>query len=228
MMTTRAIFFAALLLPAAPLRASDPSGSARLIHASGRVTIESKSGGRPAKSGTALAAGDSVSTATGAVAVVELPDGSRLKLRESSRLVVTLPGPESTATEAFLSRGSMFAKVTKRLSGREFRVRTTSAVAAVRGTEFFTAYGRSHGKNSDLWVCVNEGSVELKTTKSKKGLLVPAGQGVLIQSGLDFTKPQAYGWTKNLNWNMDAEKGAVEDKTNLDSAYSDLLDQDYH
>ncbi|MBI3565807.1 MAG: hypothetical protein HY079_11465 [Elusimicrobia bacterium] len=56
---------------------------------------------------------------------------------------------------------------------------------------------------------------------------MPAGKGVLIKAGLDLTKPQAYDWTKKLNWTMDPGAGAVEDKTDLDSAYADLLDQDY-
>ena len=228
-MTTTPIFLlAALQLASGPLFAAEPTASAaRIIHASGDVTIASNSGGRHAKSGAALAADDSVTTGAGAVAVIELPDGSRLKLRESSRVVVTLPGPKSGLTEVFLPFGSVFAKITKRLAGQQFRMRTPSSVAAVRGTEFFTAYGRANGKSRDLWVCVNEGAVELETTKSKDMLLVPAGQGVLIKAGLDLTKPQAYNWTKNLNWNMDDGKGAVEDKTNLDGAYADLLDQDY-
>jgi len=228
MTTTRGLCLAVFMLATGTLRAADAKAPAsRLIHAAGDVTIESKSGGRLGKSGALLAQGDSVTTAAGAVAVVELPDGSRLKLRESSRLAVTLPGPKSQATEAFLSFGSVFAKVSKRLAGQSFTMRTPSAVAAVRGTEFFTAYGRAKGKARDLWVCVNEGSVELQTTRSEKSLVVPAGKGVLIKSGLDLTKPQAYDWTRTLNWNMDAETGTVEDKTNLDGAYADLLDQDY-
>lgn len=215
----------AVMFAAGPLFAADAK-PARLVHAAGDVTIEGKAGGRLAKSGAALAEGDSVVTAAGAVAVVELPDGSRLKLRESSRLAVTFPGPNAPATEAFLSFGSVFAKVAKR-AGQRFQVRTPSAVAAVRGTEFFTAFGRAHGEARDLWVCVHEGAVDLTTTKSPAGVLVPAGKGVLIKSGLDLGKPQAYDWTKSLNWNMDAEKGGVEDKTDLDGAYSDLLDQDY-
>lgn len=227
MTTTRGLFIA-ILLAAAPLLAAEPKAtSARLVHAAGDVTIESKDGGRLGKSGAALAPGESVTTAAGAVAVIELPDGTRLKLRESSRLAVTLPGPSAPTTEAFLSFGSVFAKVQKRLAGQSFNVRTPNAVAAVRGTEFFTAYGRAKGKNRDLWVCVNEGAVELETTTSKKPLLVPAGKGVLIKSGLDLTKPQAYDWTKTLNWNMDADTGDIEDKTSLDGAYADLLDQDY-
>jgi hypothetical protein len=202
---------------------------ARLAYAAGDVTIESKGGGRLGKTGAPLEDGDAVTTGAGASAVVEIADGSRLKLRESSRFVLTLPTPRSPVTDVLLSWGGVFAKVTKRRLGEEFHVRTPTAVAAVRGTEFFTAYGREAGKGGarDLWVCVNEGAVDVKTTSSKQGLSVPAGKGVLIKAGLDVTKPQAYEWTKKLNWNMDAKAGAVEDKTNLDAAYSDLLDQDY-
>jgi len=229
-MTTRiGILLAVLSLASGrALGADSKTPDARLAHAVGDVTIESKEGGRLGKTGSTLANGNTVTTAAGALAVIEMPDGSRLKLRESSRVAVTWPGPKNgDLAEAFLSYGSIFAKVTKRLAGQKFNVRTPNAVAAVRGTEFFTAYGRAKGKKRDLWVCVNEGSIELSTTKSKRQLVVPAGKGVLIKSGVDLTEPQAFDWTKTLNWNMEAEKGELEDKTNLDAAYSDLLDQDY-
>jgi ferric-dicitrate binding protein FerR (iron transport regulator) len=209
---------------AAPRGAPPP---ARLLFVSGDVTVESKGGGRLGKTGAALADGDAVATAAGATAVVALADGSLLKLRESSRLVLKLPAVRSPVTEVLLTLGSVFAKVTKRRLGEEFHVTTPTAVAAVRGTQFFTAYGRARGQSPDLWVCVNEGAVDVKTTASKAALSVPAGKGVLIKSGLDVTKPQAYDWTKKLNWNMDPKDGAVEDKTSLDAAYADLLDQDY-
>lgn len=219
----------ALALALAAPRAAAAPPAARLAYASGDVTIQSKDGGRLGKTGAVLADGDAVATGEGASAIVEIADGSRLKLRESSRFVLTLPKPSSPVTDVLLSFGGVFAKVTKRRLGEEFHVRTETAVAAVRGTEFFTAFGRESkgGKTQDLWVCVNEGVVDVKTAASRRGLGVPAGKGVLIKAGLDVTAPQAYAWTKKLNWNMDAKAGAVEDKTDLDAAYSDLLDQDY-
>ncbi len=213
-----------LALLAFPAAAAD---SARLVHATGDVTIQSGGSGRLGKSGDALASGDAVSTADGATAVIALPDGSRLKLKESSRASVALPTKSSPVTEIALSLGGIFAKVAKQAKGARFQVRAGGAVAAVRGTEYFTAYGRARGKSRDLWVCVNEGAVDVETDRAKKPLLVPAGKGILIKSGADLTKPQAYDWTKTLNWNMDADAGGLEDKTNLDGAYSDLLDQDY-
>ena len=224
MITTRRLLLSFVLLGAGPAFASETgapaavatapaeASAATLLYASPGVTIKSKAGVRPGKTEDRLGKGDFVTTDANAFAVIALPDGSRLKLRGSSRVVVALPGPKSAVTEVFLSFGSVFAKVTKRLEGQKFNLRTRTAVAAVRGTEFFTAWGGAKGKR-DLWVCVNEGSVELKTKKSKEGLLVPAGMGVLIKGGLELTEPKVIAWTKGLNWNMDPEKGELEDKT---------------
>lgn len=221
-----------LLALAVPSSAKSPAPpAASLAFAAGPVTVESKAGSHTGKKGEPLADGDAVATGPGATALVALADGSRIKLKETSRVVLTLPRAKAPATSILLTLGGVFAKVTKRAAGSEFRVRTPTAVAAVRGTRFFTAYGREvkNAKGArDLWVCVDEGVVDVGTDSAAKALPVPAGKGVLIKSGLDLTKPQAYDWTKKLNWNMDPDAGTVEDKTNLDAAYSDLLDQDYH
>ncbi|HXT01757.1 MAG TPA: FecR family protein [Elusimicrobiota bacterium] len=214
-------------LSAPPAAAAAAAPPARLAYADGDVTIQSKDGGRLGRTGAALADGEAVVTGPGATAIVETADGSRLKLRESSRLVLNLPAVRRPETEVELSWGGVFAKVTKRRLGEQFRVRTQTAVAAVRGTQFFTAYGRDAGKTKDLWVCVNEGAVDVKTDGAKEGLLVPAGKGVLVKAGTELTQPQAYDWTKLLNWNMDAKTGGVEDRTDLESAYTELIDQDY-
>lgn len=219
-----------ILLAAALL--SSLSGAARAAtatvdHAQGKVFVETAGKKKPAKKGDAIASGAFVETASKASAVVTLEDGTKLKLVEKSRVKVTLPDKTSSLSEALLEAGGVFAKVVKRKAGSEFRVRTASAVAAVRGTEFFTAFGRPASRGRDLWVCVNEGAVEVGTEAGPETMVIKAGQGVLLKSGRDLTKPQAYDWTKKLNWNMDAAKGAVEDRTNLDAAYTDLLNEDY-
>ena len=68
-----------------------------MIAVTGDVTIKSKDGGRLGKKGSAVAPGETVETAAGATAVIEIPDGSRLKLRESSSLAVTLPSATNCA-----------------------------------------------------------------------------------------------------------------------------------
>jgi len=216
------LFFAALA--AASAHAAPRAGV--IEYAAGPVTVEAGGAKRDVQKGAALAEGDVVATSEAATAIVRLSDGSRLKLKGGSRLEL-MPRPNSRATAVMLYLGGVFAQITKRAAGQEFEVRTPGAVAAVRGTRFFTAFGRTHGKDRDLWVCVNEGAVDVGSNSAQERLRVPAGQGVLIKGEKDLTKPQPYEWTKKLNWNMDAASGAVEDKTNLDSAYADLLDQDY-
>lgn len=223
----RALALSALvLLSAGSARAASPAG-ATLAYASGPVTVRDKTGSHRGAKGERLATGDEVWTGKDGAAVIALADGSRLKLTESSRLTLTLPTAASPSAEFRLSLGGVFAKVAKQALGASFRVRTETAVAAVRGTRFFTAYGRKRAGKRDLWVCVDEGLVDVGTDASPRPLGVPAGKGVLVKSGLDLTSPQAYDWTKKLNWNMDPAAGEVRDRTNLDSAYTDLLDQDY-
>jgi hypothetical protein len=203
------------------------AAGARLIHIVGSVEVESGAQKTGAKEGQPLATGDWVTVPAGGTAVIELADGTNLKLTANSRFQLTLPTKGSQITSGLLSFGGVFARVAKVLAGAQFDIRTETAVAAVRGTEFFVAFGRPAKSGRDLWVCVNKGAVDVSTKSSKQALRVPAGKGILIKSGLDLTKPQAYEWTKQLNWNMDPKGGSLQDTTNLDSAYTDLLDQDY-
>lgn len=204
----RSLLLAALLaVPAAAQRA-------KLVHVAGAVSIQPKSQGamRAGKAGDALADGDTLAAASGAAAVLELPDGSRLKLRESSRMKLSLPGPKSKLTEITLVLGGLFAKVQRR-PGAEFRVRAAAAVAAVRGTEFFTLIGKQTPAGHNVWLCVNEGQVEARSNEGSKTVLVPQGKGVLLRPAADPGEPAVLEWTKGLNWNMDPKAGALQDKT---------------
>ena len=215
---------AAVLLAALCADASAASG--KLVFAAGKVTVTSGAKSFAGKSGSEVGPGDSVQTGPGALAILQLDDGSSLKLREST--TVTLSGDEKGKglTEVILKLGSVFSRI-RQAKGREFRLRTPAAVAAVRGTEFFTAFGRKKRKGHDLWLCVGTGAVEVASLTGPQKLTVKEGEGILIKGGGSLTTPQAYDWTKTLNWNMDPGKGGVEDKTQLEGAYSDLLDQDY-
>lgn len=214
-------FIAALL---SVLLSSAPAQAAKLLYSAGPVQVESKGAARPVKKGAELKTGDTVITGEAATVIIELEDGSRLKLRQHSRLVLESAGED---TSVYLALGGVFAKIKKLTGSRRFKVRTHAAVAAVRGTEFFTAYGRKTRKGHDTWACVNEGSIEVTSAKEKGAVTVKQGEGILIKNGSGLTKPQEFDWTKDLNWSMDAEKGPVEDKTDLGGAYADLLDQIY-
>ena len=56
---------------------------------------------------------------------------------------------------------------------------------------------------------------------------VEEGEGINILAGLRATEPRFFPWTLKLNWNFDPDSGKIVDKTDLDAAYADLLDQDY-
>ena len=58
--------------------------------------------------------------------------------------------------------------------------------------------------------------------------MVKQGLGINIVGGdTDHQSPKRYPWTRKLNWNIDPASGTVDDRTSLDQAYSDLLNQDY-
>ena len=118
--------------------------------------------------------------------------------------------------------GGVFSRVTRRLRGR-CEVRTLTAVAGVRGTEFFVEYGRTIDRCPDIWLCVNSGGVEVEVIDSGEEIVVDAGEGINIVGGTRLTKPRRYAWTRKLNWNVDPDEGEVLDTTDLEQVYSDLL-----
>ena len=203
------------------------SGQAAIDYVDGDVWIvRSGSATRePADFGSALAPGDRIVTGANGTAVVNVSEGSQIKLRENTEVVMD----DLVAGSVELRQGGVFARVrqTAGTASRRFQVTTQTVVAGVRGTEFFVAYGRTIEDLPDLWLCVNEGAVDVAVAGTDSVTTVNAGEGVNILSGARVTEPRFYPWTLDLNWNFDAQDGPVLDTTDLDAAYGDLLDQDY-
>lgn len=218
--------FAAGMLAAvmlSPVRGAAAAPAATLEHAEGKVERVRPGERSAVKKGAALEYGDAVATSAGAWAVLKLADGSRIKLKDESLLALEPPG---AGTRVRLDLGGLFASVLKR-KGRDFSVRSRGAVAAVRGTTFFAAYGRDSAAGSDLWLCVKEGSVAVKPEGSAGEVLVREGEGILVEPGKGLPSAQRYKWTEGLNWNMDPARGSIVDKTDAGSVYGDPLDRDY-
>lgn len=199
--------------------AANEVGKAMIVK--GDVKFVSKGNEKPLLKGQSLLDGDRVVTQASSLALIRLKDGSHLKLGSDSEVVIQPPRSKGVRLE----KGSLFAKVRKSMEKKQqqqFKVRTKSAVAGVRGTEFFTSYGT---KEDDVWLCVNEGSVEV-TSKGFQPVLVRQGEGISV-TAKGVSQPKPLPWTKKLNWNMNPESKDLENKVDIESAYTDLLDQDY-
>lgn len=215
----------ALLLSLFLIFASLPS-----VFASGTVTylegdVSVLRGGNiiPADFGTVVNQGDRVATGDWSTVVIELDGRAEIKLRENSEVTIDLMG---ATTRVGLDSGSVFSRVRERAVGR-YEVRARTVTGGVRGTEFFVAYGRRIEDEPDVWLCVNTGEVLVQVADTNKEMPVRAGEGVNILAGVRLTDARRYRWTERLNWNMNPSEGEVFDETDLDAAYSDLLDQDY-
>ena len=211
-----AVFLVVLTLPLAALEGE-------FVYTQGDVFRIRGSERMEAEIGLTVEQGDFIETGPEAMPVISIPNNAELKLRENSRIAMDSLGEQ---IQVNLAKGGLFSRVVRRLTGR-FSVRTETAVAGVRGTEFFMAFGRTIDDNPDIWLCVNEGTVEVAIVETDETVLVEEGEGINIISGTRLTKPRFYPWTQKLNWNSDPRAGEVADRTDLDQAYSDLLDQDY-
>jgi len=216
------VFLLLLFFTVAAIPAAADKGS--IVYAEGEVLVKRGSRTLSGEIGSDLHPGDLVRTGPGALAVLELGERGQVKLRELTELSLDSLG---TRTSVTLNRGGLFSRI-KRLFGTEaYEVKTPSAVAGVRGTEFFVAYGRKIEDEYDVWLCVNEGAVEVVLPAEGASVIVEEGEGINILGGNRLTDPKFYPWTKDLNWNMEPDRGNIKDETDLDAAYSDLLDQDY-
>ncbi len=200
-------------------------GSTELFFIKGLVQVN----GKDVSKGKALLDGDKVIVGSKSLAVIKFDKKAVIKLTENSELIIKkLNDKSESPTSLVLNAGAIFSKILiKADSGkRNFEVRAKSAVMGVRGTEFFTAYSQDKKQKNDLWMCVNEGLVEIVTDNQKGKVEVKQGEGVFIKKGSETTSPKKYAWTKKLNWKLNPSEGDLENKA-MDEMYQDLLDQDY-
>lgn len=199
------------------------SAESFIAYMEGSTVVKRGALGIEGEIGLPLLKGDTIETGRDSLAILELENRGTLKLRENTTLELNNLGDEMSVS---LSAGGLFSRI-RRLAGRGYNVRTPNVSAAVRGTEFFVAFGKTVEEKPDVWLCVNEGAVEVALEDSGESVLVNQGEGINILASNRITDPQFFPWTENLNWNTDPESGKVRDTTDLSGAYSDLRDFDY-
>lgn len=135
-MKTLVAFALAAILPGSVFSQDDAGRwDARVASAHGTVSIHPADGSEEvsAEAGMPLEQGDRVMTSSGAWAEIALDGGSLITLRENSDF--SLEDTQKTGSSFMLALGCLVAKIQK-LGEARMRVRTPTAVAAVRGTEF--------------------------------------------------------------------------------------------
>jgi hypothetical protein len=178
------------------------------------------------KVGSHLREGDTVKVGEKSTAIIALSDSSKLKLNAISEVRLHLPTSKNSKTWIDLVTGAVFAHV-NRQKDEHFEIRTPTAVAGVRGTEFFVAYSVGGKEEENSWMCVHEGSVAITANDQTKPVVVNAGFGVSVKKGRSIPPPQRFEWTKTLNWNLDPNTGEIEDKTQIPSYQQELLKKNY-
>lgn len=118
----------------------------RLLSVHNAVTVRRDGSERPVAPGDPLRAGDVLVTAEGAVATLEIEDGSRILVRPGSALslvqadgtqVASSPaGKRAVVLRMHLMQGAIESLVKPVQAGGRFEIQTPSGVAAVRGTEY--------------------------------------------------------------------------------------------
>lgn len=156
-MSVRALALA-LLVSGSPLAAS---AAGRVVSTTGELTA----GGKPLRAGDALPDAEiRLESGTATLAI----DGGRFLLKGPARLT-----PKKTVFR--LEFGSLLS-VLKHRAGLRFTVRTPTAVAAVRGTDFFVEVR----PKSEADVCICRGALEV-TAKGMKALPMAAENHLLYR-----------------------------------------------
>ncbi len=128
-----------LLLLASPLAAS---AAGRVVSTTGKLTAGGKT----------LRAGDALPDAE-----VRLDSGTATLAIEGGRFLLTGPARLTPRRTVFHLRLGALLSVLEKRAGRTFSVRTPIAVAAVRGTDFFTEIT----PEGELDVCICRGRIEV-------------------------------------------------------------------
>lgn len=100
--------------------------------------------------------GDIIRTGEKSNVVIQTTDGLVLRIEQNSEVAISSFN-EIAKREISLNRGKLLSKVDKLKKGSEYSVKTLTAVASVRGTEFLTEFT---GKESI--VAVGRGAVSVK------------------------------------------------------------------
>jgi archaellum component FlaF (FlaF/FlaG flagellin family) len=160
-----------------------------VVHAmDGQAYLVSDTSTEPLKVGEEIKLGDKVRTAKDAGAVVQLPDGSLIEMRERSEFSVT---SNSQGTTIHLDRGNVIVEAAKQQESRHLYVQTNDCTVSVVGTIFSV---NSATKGSRVSVVQGEVHVE---HGSKQDVLHPGDQVATNSSIESVPVNDEVSWSRN-------------------------------
>lgn len=155
--------------------------------ASGNVYKVADNGTQTVKIGDKLMKGERIRTSKNAGAVVKLPDGSQIEMRERSEFSVS---DSVTGTTINLERGNIIVEAAKQRGGKLF-VATDNALVSVTGTIFSVNNGTKGAR-----VSVIEGEVHVG--QSGKDNVLHAGDQMTTHESIDRIPVQdEISWSRN-------------------------------
>ncbi len=166
----------ALLAGVAPLRAAMAAGGAGTItRLAGSVTVQRAGSEVAGAAGMAIEVDDTIRSGPGSRAEVTFTDGSVLTIGPESDVAISFFAPEAAESNAVVDLIAGIARLTvnKATSWSSFEVRTTTAVASVRGTDYLVE--SVPGKSA---VFVAEGRVAVSSRAGSGTVILREGQGV--------------------------------------------------
>jgi ferric-dicitrate binding protein FerR (iron transport regulator) len=185
-------------------RAQGPPFAGTIVKLVGQAKIERAGKEIDAAPSMRIQVNDRLRTLAGAEVTIELRDGSRLVLSESSAFTVDAFAQDRTARQSVLLKlwaGHLRAIATAVSRLGSFEVHTPNATVGVRGTDFETAFieGRPcpevHSCMRYTTVGVNSGIVEVSNPLSPKAspVRVMAGYETTVPCELAPTSPAPLG-----------------------------------
>ncbi|HXU39819.1 MAG TPA: FecR domain-containing protein, partial [Blastocatellia bacterium] len=162
-----------------------------VVHAmDGQAYLVSDTTTEPLKVGEEIKLGDKVRTSKDAGAVVQLPDGTLIEMRERSEFSVT---NGSQGTTIHLDRGNVIVQAAKQQESRHLYVQTNDCLVSVVGTIFSV---NSATKGSRVSVVQGEVHVE---HGSKQDVLLPGDQVATNSSIESVPVKDEISWSRNAD-----------------------------
>jgi len=157
------------------------SATAVISFYSGTATIQSANGQpRPVQVQDMVKDGDIIDTGDKSSVIVQVGDELLVRFEANTKVIVTSI-KDIAKREITLEKGKVLSSVSKLKKGNEYSVKTPTAVASVRGTEFLTDF--ADGKTT---VAVGKGAVSVVKTETKEEKLVDPGSSVVVAEKVEM------------------------------------------